>query len=170
MRIQNFTTSRLSITSWRTIVQGPKQRAALEQDLALILTPNVLAPLPEPLRLPRGAGQIADWVRAREAESDVYSVTHLGTGVLLGLLILAHDGPQNVHLGYMLADAAWGRGYATEVVWGLLEATPKGQGIVYVAGVGVANPASSSVLLKTGFVLSPQMSSLDTRVYTQVVA
>lgn len=170
MRIQNFTTSRLSITSWQSILLGPQQRVTLEQDLALILTPNVLAPLPEPLRLPRGESQIAEWVQAREAESDVYSVTDLGTGVLLGLLILAHDGAHSVHLGYMLADAAWGRGYATEVIRGLSETTPAGQGITYVAGVDVTNPASSGVLLKTGFALSTEMSTLDTRFYTHVVA
>lgn len=169
MQIQDFTTRRLDVRSWRSLLQSAAQRAALEQDLALILTPNVLAPLPEPLQMPRGATQISDWVRAREAESDVYSVADLGTGLLLGLLILAHNGTKNVHLGYMLADAAWGKGYATEVVSGLIEAAPAGQGLSFVAGVDVTNPASISVLLKAGFKLSQETSTPQTRFYIRDV-
>ncbi len=169
MQIQDFTTQRLDVRSWRTVLQSAARRAALEQDLALILTPNVLAPLPAPLHMPRGTSQISDWVRAREAESDVYSVSDLRTGLLLGLLILAQDGTKNIHLGYMLADAAWGKGYATEVVSGLIEAAPQGQGLCFVAGVDVSNPASISVLLKAGFEVSQETSTPQTRYYFRAV-
>ena len=166
MQIRDFTTRRLSVTSWRSVLQSPQKRAALEQKLAVILTPNVLTPLPEPLWLPRGQGQIAEWVSARAAESDVYSVTDFGSGVLLGLLILAPGDAKTVHLGYMLAEAAWGSGYATEVVGGLLHALPEQQGITVVAGVEPRNPASSAVLLKSGFELSEDLSTPDIRFYT----
>ena len=170
MLIEDFTTQRLGVTAWRTILQCSEQRTALEQDLALILTPNVLAPLPEPLQMPRGTSQIAAWIQAREAESDVFSVSDLNSGLLLGLLILAHDDAQTVHLGYMLADAAWGRGYATEVIRGLLRATPEGQGVTFVAGVNFDNPASYGVLLKCGFAISQELSAPGTRFYTYTVA
>lgn len=171
MLIPNFTTRRLRVVGWHSLLADADSRAALEQDLAHVLTPNVLAPLPERLHLPRGAGQIAAWVRAREAESDVFSVLDIATGVLLGLLILAfEDEPKTVHLGYMLADPVWGRGYATELIRGLLTVLPQGQGITVLAGVGFDNPASSGVLFKCGFDVVAALSTPQTRFYSYVVA
>mmetsp|Transcript_18489 Transcript_18489/g.30188 ORF Transcript_18489/g.30188 Transcript_18489/m.30188 type:complete len:171 (+) Transcript_18489:894-1406(+) len=169
MLIPDFTTRRLRVTAWRNILADPDQRAVLEQDLAHILTPNVLAPLPAPLQLPEGPRHISDWVRAREAESDVFSVLDAMTGVLVGLLILAEEDETTLHLGYMLADPVWGRGYATEVIRGLLEAIPKGQGITVLAGVDFANPASSGVLFKCGFEIVDDLSTPQTRFYSLLV-
>ncbi|WP_420012892.1 GNAT family N-acetyltransferase [Tateyamaria sp.] len=137
--------------------------------MAYVLTPNVLAPLPEPLHLPHGTGHIADWVRARAEESDVFSVLEAASGVLVGLLIIASEEDGTLHLGYMLADPVWGRGYATEVIRGLLTAIPPGHNITVLAGVEFDHPASSGVLFKCGFEVVDRLSTPQTRFYSYIV-
>lgn len=164
--IDGFETKRLSVRHWCVDLQDPARRLTLEQDLAGILTPKVLSQLPEPMRLSGDDKGVARWIDERAMESEVYSVSDAQIHALLGLMILAEGDKQSWHLGYLLSEQAWGRGYATELVLGLTQATPKGAGIAYLAGVDAGNPASSRVLLKAGFVLSPGHSDDETLFYS----
>ena len=125
MLTDGYITDRLEIEHWQPKLDVPARRDLLEAALAGILTPVVLAPLPEPLHLP-SAGIISDWVTARASESDVFTVTERARGEMIGLLILASSpreaDPVDVHLGYLLAESAWGRGFASELVSGLVDA------------------------------------------------
>lgn len=71
---------------------------------------------------------------------------------LVGLGPLPNEQPGDLSLGYLVARAHWGQGYATEAVQGLIDATflyaeAKGVG----ASVRVTNPASRRVLERCGF-------------------
>lgn len=124
--------------------------------IAAVLTPAVLEHLPEPLKLQTGPDPVAAWVRARQTEGFLYTVHEIRTDTLTGLMILADtsafDGRPTVRLGYMLVQSSWGQGFATELVTGFVRALGASgwQGQV-LAGVSVANPGSSRVLIKAGF-------------------
>ena len=95
------------------------------------------------------------WIVERKAESDVYTVRSIISGEFLGLLILAKPpGVSDIHLGYLFAETAWGNGYATELLRGVVtvaKANKSGRSIKLVAGVERDNAASIRVLEKAGF-------------------
>lgn len=158
-----FATKRLRVTPWEAALDDPAGRPALERRLAQILTPPVLRPLPPSVQLDETEGQTANWIAARRDVSDVWLVETDGT--LIGLLMLFSDpdGDEDcAHLGYLFAEEAWGKGYATELVRGLAAHLDGTARITLLAGVDRANPASARVLEKSGFRPDPETTSADT--------
>jgi len=151
-----FETDRLRVENWTAALARDPGRAALMAALAALLTPTVTNYLPEPMRLAGGPGAIEAWVSARNGESDVFTVRDRKTQTLLGLLILGADrdaaGDLTIRLGFLLAESAWGQGYATELVHGLVGWCEK-QGLAgeLLGGVEPENKASAAVLIKAGF-------------------
>jgi len=172
VQITSFSTDRYTVRPWRSALSDPAARADLETALARILTPEVLAHLPPSLTLGPG-DRVADWIDAREAESDVLTVTTARDGELIGLVILAQDPDAalpTVHLGYLFAKSVWGRGAASEVVTGLVQSLRASASIRLIGGVDPANPASTRVLEKAGFARDPALSSEDSTIYTKDLA
>lgn len=169
MGLRGFATDRLTVRPWREALADEASRTRFDSDLASILTPRVLEHLPIPLRPDKAGEAVRDWFSARAAESDILLVARAGTDRLLGLLILAADAgdpeSRTLRVGYLFAEAAWGRGFATEVLRGLLAALAGDGPVKLVGGVGKRNPASARVLAKAGFRIDPGLSSPDTDVF-----
>lgn len=161
--IIEYETARLSVRHWGASLADAEARSALERDLSPILTPRFLAHLPPALQIGPDSN-LSQWVDDRAGESDVLTIRHRETGALVGVLILAQpfDAGQ-VHIGYLLAETAWGAGYATELVKGLITAASEGTELV--GGVGLDNPASGRVLQKAGFTKRAAMSTPDSDVF-----
>ena len=166
----DWSSARLRVTSWRVEMESAQLRASVGAALPSILTPAVLAHLPPSFAV---TGDTDAWIDARMRESAVHSVRDRATGALLGLLILAQadtSGPvADLHLGYLLAEQAWGKGLASELLAGFVEAM-KRQGCWRVLG-GVArdNPASARVLEKAGFRRDPALSTADADIFARMV-
>ncbi|MDJ0821609.1 MAG: GNAT family N-acetyltransferase [Paracoccaceae bacterium] len=160
--MRDFETERLRVRDWTPRMQ----EAALRRGLRDLLTPAVLAHLPPPL-WPEADDDLSAWVAARQAESQVMLVLEREDGALLGLLILADpdrsgDVPVQ-HVGYLLGEAAWGQGYASELVRGLVDVA---QGpLRLIGGVARDNPASARVLEKAGFARDGDLSGAETDLY-----
>lgn len=129
---EGLATARLRLRPW-----GPARGI---EGLERLLRPAVLAPLPPSLQ----ERDPARWIAARRAEAEVLAIE--ADSALVGVALLAGRDP--VHLGYLLAEEAWGKGFASEAVAGLLAALP---GESFRAGVARDNPASGRVLVKAGF-------------------
>ena len=69
------------------------------------------------------------------------------------------------HIGYLLAEPTWGKGYATELVTGLVEALRSEAPMTLLGGVDTKNPASARVLEKAGFRLSAELSDDETSIF-----
>lgn len=174
MNIPGFTTSRLSVRSWREVLIDPVSAASFEQALGALLSPQVLEHLPPSLQLSSGDGQaagheaIADWFEARIEESEVL-IAKADDGRLVGLVLLAPDTDQvelpSVHIGYLLSKSFWGQGMATELVTGLTSALNKRGPLRLIGGVGQDNGASAKVLRKAGFHKNDRLSSADTDIF-----
>ncbi|MEX3011287.1 GNAT family N-acetyltransferase [Hoeflea sp. TYP-13] len=162
-----FETERLVVAPWdESLGDGTKFAA----ELSPLLEPRVLKYLPAPLQCDTGPGAVERWIAARHAESDVFTVRASQTSDLLGLLILApfpeDDTNLTIHLGYLFAECAWGKGYATELITGLVQWSA-GQPIQirFLGGVERGNSASAAVLLKAGFEKTDALSSDEADIY-----
>lgn len=127
-----------------------------------MLTPPVLQHLPPSVQLDGTQNAIGNWITGRQATTDVYLVTASST--LIGLLFLFNS-PQadgDLNLGYLFSENAWGQGYASELVAGLVQALGNDFNGRIHGGVAIDNPASARVLEKAGFVPNPDLTTPDT--------
>ncbi len=158
--MRGFDTDRLIVRDWSAARADPVARRALADGLRAILTPPVLRHLPEPVQLAPDDPDLSAWMEARAAGASVGTIAERdstgGAARLIGLVfVMTRPEPEKGterRIGYLLGEAAWGRGLATELVRGLAAALHR-EGIHLLrAGVAVQNPASMRVLQKAGFV------------------
>ena len=155
----NFSTNRLVVDEWHN--QATRFDLNLVNVVSTVLTAATTADLPSEWRGDFDAERAERWVQARDIESPTLLAMELETGRIVGLLILFEAADEldprgvDVRLGYALAEAAWGRGFASELVGGLIEWSRSEPSIRTIsAGVAPTNEASAQVLRKNGFVLS----------------
>ncbi len=110
--------------------------------------------VPHPLTLP----QVRDWIRTdlgvASYEQQVYAVTAVGSGQVLGLVALKHIDREHgqAELSFWIDPAQWGKGFAREAATRLVEHAFDAAGIRrLVAYHMVRNPASGKVLADIGF-------------------
>lgn len=165
--VPDFTTSRMQVVHWSGPLSNRLTRATVLSAMPSLLTDDVTRDLPPSFAL---TGDLDAWVAARSAESDVYLI--YANDRLIGLLVLfVATKPADhavVHLGYLFTQSAWGQGYATELLQGLIAtATPP---ITFIAGVAAQNPASMHVLRKTGFRQLPRQAGDEMLSFSRVIA
>ena len=83
---------------------------------------------------------IDQWIDARDAESDIYLIRETGTGSIIGLMFITPPFNNDVHLGYLLGQSAWGHGYASELLAGLELHVPKRLVFVCLGVLGAKTP------------------------------
>jgi RimJ/RimL family protein N-acetyltransferase len=131
-------------------------------ELGKVLTPRVLQHLPEPLQPGPGKAGIACWVEDRLTESALFVARSRAEGRIAGLMIFAAfeapDASLSVHVGHLLAEAEWGKGFATELMSGLIDAAHPAAPLRLIGGTVRANAASVRVLEKAGFRRDPDLS------------
>lgn len=159
-----FETERLLIKEWHSLAAGEW----IAQDLAIIvqsmLTPSVTQSLPEPWQGEYTLARAREWVRERDEEGTMLLVIDRASRKAAGLVILfeiEHEETSSIELrlGYLLAESAWGKGFATELIRGLIAwCQSAGIGSI-VGGVARENVASKRVLEKNGFACIPETES-----------
>jgi RimJ/RimL family protein N-acetyltransferase len=154
----SFETDRLEIKDWHADSWHASGRGDLGRIVATILTEPVTRSLPDSWHGTFTPDRARAWIKERDREGTTLLVAESGTGNPVGLVILFEVSLANgieVRVGYFLAEASWGKGFATELVEGLVRWCRAQTGIQSLAG-GVArdNPASKRVLEKNGFLLS----------------
>lgn len=154
--MSTFATERLLVEQWGADLADQGRYRQLCGDLERILTPRVLNFLPQPLHVGTRENSIENWISKRDVEADMYTVRRANDRQLVGLLLLAEitdaDGSATIHLGYLFAENAWGKGYATELLRGLIPWLGRhGEAKALFAGVQKGHDASVRVLQKTGF-------------------
>jgi len=131
-------------------------------ELATLATPAVTAHLPDRLQVgAEGPADLAAWGVDLGRMGPV-STVHTAEA-FLGLIMLGLDA-RELHLGYLLAQPHWGKGYGTELVTGFVATLRAYAPLTLLAGVARANGASSAVLRNAGFVEAAPMPD-GTRMY-----
>lgn len=149
-------TPRLVVANWHQLAD--RFGLDLADTVGHILTPTTTAQLPPVWQGAYDDERARAWIDDRDRESPTLLALEHGTGEAVGLLVLfesrsaSHDERVDIRVGYVIAEPAWGQGFATEIVgelvtWGRLQPNI---GSVS-AGVTEDNPASERVLVKNGF-------------------
>ncbi len=155
----SFDTERLSAGPWHEIAFESSRHRDLAQVIAALLTPAVTRNLPQPWSGDYTIDRAREWIAERDDEGVTLLVLERMSGGPIGLLLLFEEqvgrgprrGPADVRLGYLLGEESWGKGYASEIVAGLV-AWCRSREVTSLAGaVADDNPASAGVLTKNGF-------------------
>jgi RimJ/RimL family protein N-acetyltransferase len=148
-----FSTRRLCVRAWSAVIGDAALRARLSAALPGILTEPVLRHLPDALRHTGATFDPTAWMAVLLSRVDVGVVFARDGERPIGFLTLRGDGAPEpeISVGYLLAEEAWGRGFATELVEGVIAACRAAGDVRLRAGVATGNPASMQVLRKAGF-------------------
>jgi RimJ/RimL family protein N-acetyltransferase len=167
--LNDFKTERLLVQHWSSTLGNEEERRLLVKALVDILTPMVLEHLPPSLQVEQTKEAVSSWITKRAVESEVYLVISQQSKILIGLLILVNDpllGPSSrVHIGYLLSQPAWGKGFASELVSGLVIEALNNAPMTLIGGVAKGNKASAHILRKRGFSVEPVLSDDDVEVF-----
>jgi ribosomal-protein-alanine N-acetyltransferase len=152
----NFVTDRLKVGEWRSLSVGHTEMA---HAVAAILTPKVTQSLPEDWRGEYSNDRVAQWLEDIDREATTLLVLDRSSNNPIGLMILFEEdedqSERSVRVGYMLAETAWGQGYATELLHGLVDWCRTVEITSIIGGVAKDNVASRHVMEKCGFEISP---------------
>jgi ribosomal-protein-alanine N-acetyltransferase len=159
-----FETDRLSVGEWHAALPSGTNEHALADIVTSLMTAPVTQALPAEWRGAYTRPRAEAWVTERDGEGPTLLAIERATGSVVGLVILFESDSDNagvdVRLGYLLAEAAWGRGLGGELVEGFVGWCRAQPGIrTLIAGVAVDNLASIRILEKTGFL--PLDASVD---------
>ena len=156
----SYETDRLTLDNWRIQSARYEWLEHRGQMVRSLLTASVTEGLPFGWQGEYDRVRGEAWFSDREAEGPVLVAVEPDRSEVVGLLLLFESESDalatvDVRVGYLLADQAWGRGLASELVAGLVEwcrARPLIRSLH--GGVKSDNTASIRVLEKNGFVPS----------------
>ncbi len=149
-----FVTNRLQVGPWSAVAQ----RAGL--DLAVViaelLTDRTMVALPESWQGSYTLDRAKAWIEERDTESRTLLVMEAASSRPVGLVVLAElpldDSTVDVRIGYVIAESSWGRGFATELLSGLVGWMRTEPSVhTMTGGVDLTNHASIRVMENNGF-------------------
>lgn len=134
-----------------------RYRLGLAAEISALLTAKTTSFLPADWQGDYTVERAGRWIAERDAESATLLAVAKDPISTIGLVILFEStdrttGALDLRIGYVIAESAWGQGFAGELVEGLV-GWARAQGSIRSISGGVAsgNPASARVLLKNGF-------------------
>jgi len=158
---------RLIVKEWHSLMPGDWEQEDLAVVLIELLSPPVTRSLPEAWQGQYTRERAGAWIEEPDQEGTTLLAISITDRKPIGLMILFEsdkDGaePLEIRLGYLLAERAWGKGYAAEMVEGLVRWSRTQESISGVtAGVERENSSSRNVLEKNHFQLVPPSASGD---------
>ena len=152
-----FVTERLHVGPWHSVDYSDVDLAKVVSEM---LTERSTSGLPDAWRGDFSVERAKAWIKERDGESPTLVGIERTSGRAIALVIVHEialdDSAVDVRIGYVIAEAAWSRGLATELVGGLVKWARVQPSIqTLTGGVDTANQASVRVLIKNGFELIP---------------
>ena len=147
-----YSTERLLVSEWHSTATVDWNGEDLANIVSDLLTPNVTRSLPPAWQGTYSVERANNWIKERDEEGTTLIVIENISKAPIGLVILFEslDG-KDIRLGYLLKESAWGNGFASELVQGLVEWCRNNGVASITGGVERDNIASIRVLEKTGF-------------------
>ncbi|NVK37562.1 MAG: GNAT family N-acetyltransferase [Gammaproteobacteria bacterium] len=156
-----FKTERLSVIE----IQSDDWQDTLVSDLFSLLSPNVVQFLPPDLQDIHSAQDFHLWLKQMQTQARIFVIHAKQNDQPIGMIYLSeHDSVG--HLGYWLGEAFWGKGFAQELLQGLVVWAKQATQLKLLSGgVDHDNQASSHVLRKLGFQPASDSSGVSHYVY-----
>ncbi|MEZ8607190.1 GNAT family N-acetyltransferase [Vibrio sp. 10N.222.54.A1] len=147
----SFETQRLKVEEVAGELTVPERSALLER-VPGILIPSVVENLP-PYFHGIVSGELAEiWLDRMLSESRLLQVKS-NDNQLIGFLFAYVEDESDAHIGYLLAEECWGKGFASELLQSFITEVAKTESwSTLIGGVDRSNIASTHLLNKLGFV------------------
>ena len=151
-----FNTERLLIKSVKSQILDEKNERLLTLKVLELLTPAVTNSLPSEWQKITSFKEANNWWQQRIEESSFLTIKLKSNNEIIGFVFLyGNDTKQkqlDLHIGYLLGESYWAKGYGSELVKGLVTWAYLDKHIhALVGGVEVNNIASIKVMEKNGF-------------------
>ena len=161
-----FATDRLQVCEWHSVSQADWDQEALESIVINTLTPQVTQSLPPSWQGSYSSERASSWIKERDSEGMTLLVIEKNNKSAIGLVILSAsaDG-RDLRLGYLLNESVWGKGFASELISGLIEWCRENKISSVTGGVEQNNRASKKVLEKAGFKCLPATDDQEEKIY-----
>jgi len=146
-----YQTTRLSVDE----VFSDTQETEILASITELLTPKVVESLPPYFRNVNSISEAQEWLKKMVSESRLFMVKDTDTNTIIGFVFVFVGNNADAHIGYLLGESYWGKGYATELLKGLIDFIKHENKIMrLIAGVATNNIVSSKLLHKLGFLKS----------------
>ena len=150
-----FNSARLRILEARSTLDALDSESLYTRTIQ-ILSPSVVSQLPPYFSGIKTEKLAQAWFDRMLKESRLFLVYQTDKQQLIGFSFLFLDESntkrKEAHLGYLLAEEAWGQGFASELVTALIEHCQQNNiADRLIAGVDATNLASIALLKKVGF-------------------
>jgi RimJ/RimL family protein N-acetyltransferase len=152
MKSYMFSTQRLLVGEWHSMISTDTAETELSQTVISILTPPVTRSLPTAWQGTYTLGRAREWIRERDQEGVTMLIKDRTANLSIGFLILSEGDNRDVRIGYLLAEHAWGKGLASELIQGFIVWCKEAGIRSIIGGVARDNEAPIRVLEKNGFV------------------
>jgi len=120
-----------------------------------LLTPTVTAYLPPYFSHIDTISSAKKWIETMISESRLLMVKHTHTNTIIGFIFIVINNDRDAHIGYLLGEEYWGKGYASELLKGFIDLmTHENKTKRLIAGVATNNITSCNLLKKLGFTKS----------------
>jgi RimJ/RimL family protein N-acetyltransferase len=153
-----FETERLFVKEWHSLSPSDWKQEEIAEVVSAMLTEPVTRSLPSSWQGEYSTDRAREWIRERDEEGTTFLIIDRTSRRWVGLMILSGMQGQGssveaeVRLGYLLSEATWGKGIASELVSGFVTWCLGQESITSIAaGVAHDNLASKRVLEKNGF-------------------
>ncbi|WP_163832733.1 GNAT family N-acetyltransferase [Spartinivicinus ruber] len=168
-----FETIRLLVREWHSIDKTECKQNNLVNIVQQILTSAVTHSLPADWQNICTDEHAKNWIQARDNEGVTLLIIEKQLKMPIGLLILAQDETNTngieLRIGYLLEESAWGKGFASELIKGLISWSEENKVSLLTAGVEKENLASQRILEKNGFSCSLQTEATDTIIFQRTI-
>lgn len=146
-----YQTSRLSVVEIFSDTQDTDVLVAITE----LLSPKVVVNLPPYFQKIDSILGAQNWLKKMLSDSRLFMVKYRDSNTIIGFVFVYVGDNLNAHIGYLLGESHWGKGYATELLVGLIDFIKHENEIkLLIAGVSPDNIVSSKLLSKLGFVES----------------
>lgn len=145
----NYQTSRLTVTE----VFSESDRPEILLRIPELFTTNVVENLPPYFANIKSPSDAQLWLEKILSEGQLLLVEHAETDTVIGFVFIFVVQETHAHIGYLIGEQYWRKGYATELLKGFIGAAIKdNKWCKLIAGVDVGNNASSKLLINLGFI------------------
>lgn len=123
--------------------------------IVTLLTPNVVETLPPYFHNINTTNDANRWFSNMKSDSHLFGLILKGTTTPIGFVFLSKSSNNKTHIGYLLGDTFWRKGYASEVLLAFIIQCRENRLVkMLVGGVDQDNISSAKLLSKLGFTKS----------------